>query len=489
MNSRHFLTLAALSFSCAFAAEGKLSAVIIDGVNNHDWAAGTAAIRTILEGTGRFTVDVSTFPHLPDFRRYDVVINNFNGGHTSTGVRWPAEAEHALEAYVRNGGGLVVFHAANNAFLEWPEYNRMIGLGWRDPSFGSGIAIGPGGKIVPVPKGQGLPPGHGPRHDFELFVLDPENPITRGLPSHWLHPSEQLTHGQHGPAEGLTILTFAYSEISRQGEPMDWIRQYGKGRVYTTMLGHTWTQELNPNLDDVNFQSLLARGVEWAATGAVTLPAGLGWKSLLNGKDLAGWEIRGPGVWTMMDGGVLLGQRAHPDQDKPFHTPWPIDARTYQDWLYRQAWLYTTREFTDYDLHLEYWIPPGCNSGVSLRDRSRAHYAIGEADSDRPDLAAFPHTTPAHIGYEIQIIDDDREKFPSGSIYTFVPAKIGIQKGDAWNSMEIESRAGAIRVRLNGVLAAEYPGDPARSRSGPIGLQLHDQFTTVLFRNIRIRER
>ena len=46
--------------------------------------------------------------------------------------------------------------------------------------------------------------------------------------------------------------------------------------------------------------------------------------------------------------------------------------------------------------------------------------------SDRPDLAAFPHTTPAHIGYEIQIIDDDREKFPSGSIYTFVPAKTGI---------------------------------------------------------------
>jgi hypothetical protein len=55
--------------------------------------------------------------------------------------------------------------------------------------------------------------------------------------------------------------------------------------------------------------------------------------------------------------------------------------------------------------------------------------------------------------------------------------------------MDIESRDGAIRVRINGTPVAEYPGDPARSKSGPIGLQLHDQFTTAMFRNIRVRER
>ena len=77
---------------------------------------------------------------------------------------------------------------------------------------------------------------------------------------------------------------------------MDWVRDYGKGRVYTTMLGHTWKNELNPNLDDLNFQTLLARGAEWAATGKVTVPAGLGWKSLFNGKDLTGWETRGPSL-------------------------------------------------------------------------------------------------------------------------------------------------------------------------------------------------
>jgi type 1 glutamine amidotransferase len=61
--------------------------------------------------------------------------------------------------------------------------------------------------------------------------------------------------------------------VSKQNEPMDWIHQVGKGRVYVTMLGHTWKNEPSPNLDDPNFQALVARGTEWAATGAVTIPA------------------------------------------------------------------------------------------------------------------------------------------------------------------------------------------------------------------------
>ena len=120
--------------------------------------------------------------------------------------------------------------------------------------------------------------------------------------------------------------------------------------------------------------------------------------------------------------------------------------------------------------------------------RSDWRRAIGESDSERPELASYPKTTPTHIGYEIQIVDDDRESFPSGSVYTFVPAKTGAQRSGAWNSMEIESRGESIRVRINGQEVARYGGDPARSRSGPIGLQLHDQFTMAMFRNIRIRE-
>src|SRR5664279_979415 len=69
-----------------------------------------------------------------------------DGGHTPQGTRWPRETEESLEKYVRGGGGLVVFHAANNAFLEWPAYNEMIGLGWRDKSFGPGLSVGKDGS-------------------------------------------------------------------------------------------------------------------------------------------------------------------------------------------------------------------------------------------------------------------------------------------------------------------------------------------------------
>jgi type 1 glutamine amidotransferase len=478
---RHIVVFLAAAWLC-FAADRKIPAVIIDGVNNHDWVAATNAIREILDGTGRFTVDVCTYPKRPDLSRYDVVINNFSGGHTEKGQRWPADFERALESYVRSGGGLVIFHAANNAFLDWSEYNRMIGLGWRPPSFGEGLAI-ESDQVRRIPKGEGAQPGHGPRHDFDVFVLDRQHPITRELPAHWNHPSEQLTHGQHGPAEGLTVLTYAFSEVTHQGEPMDWVRAYGKGRVYTTMLGHTWQNEANPNLDDVYFQALLARGTEWAATGDATLPPDLGWKPLFNGKDLQGWQVRGTGEWNVMPGGVLVGHRTA----SPFGA-WPAGQTNYRQWFNLHSWLYTNAEFGEFDLHVEYWIPAGSNSGVSIRDRSRAHHAVGESDADRPEFASYPKTTPSHVGYEIQIVPDDREEYKTGSVYSLAAAPPGLHRPGEWNSLDIESRRDRIRVRVNGRAASEYAGDQARSLTGPIGLQLHDQFTLVMFRNIRIRE-
>jgi hypothetical protein len=261
----------------------KVRVLIVDGINNHDWKTATHGITEILTRTGLFTVDVSTTPSReaplvawdtwrPAFARYDVVINNFNGGDSLKGIQWPAPVESALEAYVVAGGGLVSYHAGNNAFTPWPAYNQMIGLGWRPAAFGTGVAIGDDDSIIYIPKGSGHNPGHPVNLDFQIHVRNTHHPITEGMPPLWMHPFEQLTHGQHGPAEGLTILTCAHSPVTNQNEPMDWVREYGLGRVYTTMLGHTWAGDPCPNLDSVGFQILLARGVQWAATGRVSIP-------------------------------------------------------------------------------------------------------------------------------------------------------------------------------------------------------------------------
>jgi type 1 glutamine amidotransferase len=261
----------------------KHSVLIVDGMNNHDWARGTRILKEILTASALFDVDVSTTPPAgatpgdwakwkPDFRKYNCVISNFNGGHTASGTRWPADVEKAFEDYVRGGGGFVSFHAANNAFLNWPAYNEMIGLGWRDKSFGPSLVVGPDEKIIRLPAGEGRGPGHGPEHDFPIHILAKDHPITRGMPALWMHPQEQLTHGQHGPAKDITVLTYAWSRDAKENEPMDWVVPFGKGRVYVTMLGHLWDGGPDATLRCSGFQTIFVRGVEWAATGHVTFP-------------------------------------------------------------------------------------------------------------------------------------------------------------------------------------------------------------------------
>ncbi len=186
---------------------------------------------------------------------------------------------------------------------------------------------------------------------------------------------------------------------------------------------------------------------------------------LFNRKNLDGWEVKGDGVWTVMKDGTLLGQR---DLAK--------NAKTDPN----QSWLYTKKEFGEFDLHLEWWTRLGGNSGVSLRDQTRAIHSFG--------AQADPKNTPSHIGYEIQISNGYKDQYPTGSLYLFEVAKTGFQIDNDWNSMDIESRNDIIRVKLNGHLIMQHPGDPKRSKVGPIGLQLHDMSTIVMFRNIRIKE-
>lgn len=204
-------------------------------------------------------------------------------------------------------------------------------------------------------------------------------------------------------------------------------------------------------------------------------------KPLFNGKNLDGWEVIGDGQWTVISGGVLVGQRTGDLRAKlvpggPFSTP-----QEFNGWVNAQSWLYTIRnDFGEFDLHLEYWTKSHGNSGVSIRDTSRAKWGV----TVPPDYTK----TPSKIGYEIQINNKYPDPHPSGSIYGFMDAPKDAQRDDDWNAMDIVSRKDKITISLNGKVVAEHAGDPARSKTGPIGLQLHDQFSIVQFRNIRIRE-
>ena len=251
----------------------KIKVLIIDGQNNHDWKGTTPELKAIYEKSGRFTVDVVTTPgqgqdnsgFKPDFSKYDVITMNY------TGDRWLKETDDAFEKYVREGGGLVIFHAADNAFRDWKEFNEMIavgGWGGRNETDGPYLYVKDGEIVRDTRPGGGG--SHGPQVEFRVETYTPEHPIMKGLPEAFLHCKDELYCKMRGPAKNVTILATALSKTDEGGsgydEPMLLVIDYGKGRVFHTMLGHAAEQ-----CKCVGFQTTLLRGTEWAATNEVTI--------------------------------------------------------------------------------------------------------------------------------------------------------------------------------------------------------------------------
>lgn len=258
-----------LAFSMmTLGGETPLKALLVDGQNNHGWQATSPLIKQALESCGRFSVEVATVlkgkeaDFKPDFSQYAVIVSNYNG------AMWPAETCKAFEEYMKNGGGLVIIHAADNSFGGWAEYNKMIGLGgwggrneksgpmirWRDGKVVQDTSPGPGGT-------------HGKRWEFCIETRAPDHPIMAGLPAKWLHTVDELYAKLRGPAENMTLLATALSQKTNEHEPALFTIDYGKGRVFHTILGHDVT-----STKCVGFVCTLQRGTEWAATGKVTLP-------------------------------------------------------------------------------------------------------------------------------------------------------------------------------------------------------------------------
>jgi HEAT repeat protein/type 1 glutamine amidotransferase len=252
--------------------KGPLKALIVDGQNNHDWKATTPVLKSLLEETGLFTVDVATSPGAgqpmdsfkPNFSNYDVIVSNY------TGDDWPKETQDALVEYMKNGGGLVIFHAADNAFPNWKEWNEMIALGgWGGRNEKSGPMVRYRDSKVVFDNSPGPGGTHGPQHEFQIIIRDRNHAITAGLPEKWMHASDELYSKLRGPAKNMTLLATAYADPAKQGtgenEPMLFTVRYGKGRIFHTVLGHAPEQ-----MRCIGFIVTFQRGAEWAATGRVT---------------------------------------------------------------------------------------------------------------------------------------------------------------------------------------------------------------------------
>ena len=241
-------------------------------------------LTTVLEATGRFRVRV-----LEDFRgvgretlsRYDVVViaregrdTYFDAG-TGTAVRAEglgATTDAALIEFVEGDGkGIVWFHSA--AVQEddwgWPEaFNEIRGAKLSD-------ALG----LRRIP-----------RSEMTVRTAEPRHAITEGIESSWYVVGDDVLAGVK-LYPGARVLLEAYDDLGWYPEtwrpmvpanmpaggpqalrgmndynPLAWVNEQGKGRAFTITLGHGLE-----TFRRLPFIVMLARGVEWAATGKVTL--------------------------------------------------------------------------------------------------------------------------------------------------------------------------------------------------------------------------
>jgi type 1 glutamine amidotransferase len=234
----------------------------------------------MLEKTERFEVDTYTIPtdsierdvwHI-QFDKYAVIIQNTNNIH-NPGLRWSERAERELEKYVLNGGGLYILHSANNAFPHWQEYDKMIGLGWRPNTVGYALEIDSKENVIRIPPGNGMGTGHGERFNALINILN-RHPLNEGYPRQWQTTDTEVYYFPRGPAENLTVLSYAYdSTRTHKMWPVEWIVNYGRGRVYNSSLGHLWKGEFYPKAYRcIGFETTVVRVTEWLATEKVTYP-------------------------------------------------------------------------------------------------------------------------------------------------------------------------------------------------------------------------
>lgn len=255
----------------------RMKVMVLDGESGgpyHRWQLSTPLIEKALEETGLFDVDVVTAPAAtgvlhdfrPDFAAYRAVVLNYD----APDERWPEPLRASFEQYVSNGGGVVIVHAADNAFPNWKAYNDMIGVGgWR----GRTVASGPywyykDDKLVRDPS-DGPGASHGRRTPALIRTRAADHPVVRGLPAAWMHQGDEVYAHLRGPGTSMTILATAYADPANNGtgrdEPMLMASTFGKGRAFHTAMGHDIVA-----MSCVGFVVTLQRGTEWVATGKVT---------------------------------------------------------------------------------------------------------------------------------------------------------------------------------------------------------------------------
>ncbi len=164
-----------------------------------------------------------------------------------------------------------------------------------------------------------------------------------------------------------------------------------------------------------------------------------GWISLFDGHSFFGWKTTIEADWKIKDQTIVVTKSEAP------------------------GLLYTTTQFSNYVLKVDFRAAEGTNSGIFL------------ATPPEP-------TDPAKDCYELNIAPVDNP-FPTGSLVKRTKIK-GSYQSDDWQTYEVTVADGKIEIKLNDESILTHT-DPRPLGRGHIGLQYNSG--KVEFRNVKLK--
>jgi type 1 glutamine amidotransferase len=235
------------------ADEPLVRVLIVTGQHDHDWQATTPMLSQMLQQNSRFSVSVLNDPNQIDdslLKYFDVIVLNWSNWPSAVGSRWNMTTENAIINFVKNGKGIAFFHADCMAHQTWPEYAKMTGVVWETGKSGTSDV-----------------------HSFKVVIKDKQHPVTQDMQDFWI--KDELMHKMRLQST-TQVLCSANSAKNQKGsgkdEPVIICSTYGSGRCFDNLLGHDTTA-----MQNVAWKTMMLRGIEWAATGMVTIPIPMNW--------------------------------------------------------------------------------------------------------------------------------------------------------------------------------------------------------------------
>jgi len=158
---------------------------------------------------------------------------------------------------------------------------------------------------------------------------------------------------------------------------------------------------------------------------------------------------------------------------------------------------YSARQFKDFVLELDFMCDKdNTNSGIFVRmpNMPTSNDYIFECFEIQIYDAALSQKT--HLGHEsdVKVTDDSPLLHTTGAVYDAEPPKEMTSLGpNKWNHYKITLQGLKYTIELNGKVVNEWMAEPRGKVAthwpkGYIGLQNHDDTSSVHFRNIRVKE-